>query len=75
VWKDRDVAEVNRQELYRQYARMSVQEQRSWLDDRIRENSARRLRECEARGHVVEADEDACPHCDTPYSEIEDRKP
>lgn len=64
------MAEADRQELFRQYSRMSVQEQRTWLDDRIRENSARRLRECEDRGHVRESDGDACPHCDTPYTEI-----
>jgi hypothetical protein len=53
------------------FSTLSTVEQREWLDAKIRENAERRLRECGVRGHLVVANEDECPHCSTPYAEIE----
>jgi hypothetical protein len=53
------------------FAMLSSEEQRVWLDARRAENTERRVRECAVRGHVVEAGLVECPHCDTPYADID----
>jgi hypothetical protein len=54
------------------FTALSSEEQRVWIEERMRENEERRRRECEIRGHIPrDGGGEACPHCDTPYDEIE----
>lgn len=55
------------------FASLSREDAEAWIASQQAENAARRKDECQANGaHVLAMGERACPHCDTPYSEVLD---